>query len=204
MANRKSTEDQSKPKGPKPSRTNDAAPMPPTAAAPSGSREDGPFEGGVRAYEKRSKVSSDAPKKRDGADSDAGEPLKKQELIEMVVARSDVTRKFAKPVIEAMLAVLGEALAEGRDLNLQPLGKVKRKRVKDAAKARIIVANIRQPHGAGAQAAQGAPAGQDNAMKPGSTPGSGSAALGGEGPSNPAAPLRHPLKEAVADDGEGR
>ncbi len=75
---------------------------------------------------------------------DGGAPLKKQELIAKVVERSDVSKKHVKPVIEAMLAVLGEAIAEGRELNLQPLGKVKRKRIKETDKARVIVASIRQ------------------------------------------------------------
>ncbi|MCZ4351403.1 HU family DNA-binding protein [Roseovarius aestuarii] len=70
--------------------------------------------------------------------------LKKQELIALIVERSDVAKKYAKPVIEAMLDVLGEALAEGRELNLQPMGKIKQNRVKETAKARVIVAKIRQ------------------------------------------------------------
>ena len=116
---------------------------------------------------------------------DAGDnPLKKQELIAKVVERSEVAKKHAKPVIEAMLAVLGDALADGRDLNLQPMGKVKRKRVKDTEKARIIVANIRQPKAAGA----GDKPANTGAPLPGSTPGG---ALGGP-------------KVPVAEGGEGR
>ena len=70
--------------------------------------------------------------------------MKKQELIEKVVDRSDIKKKDAKPVIEAMLEVLGEALADGRELNLQPLGKFKLNRIKDTPNARVIVAKIRQ------------------------------------------------------------
>ncbi|SLN61433.1 Bacterial DNA-binding protein [Roseovarius litorisediminis] len=70
--------------------------------------------------------------------------LKKRELIDRVVERSDIKTKFAKPVIEAALAVLGEALAEGRELNLQPMGKLKYNRTKETENARIIVAKIRQ------------------------------------------------------------
>ena len=47
-------------------------------------------------------------------------------------------------VVEAMLAVLGEALADGRTLNLQPLGKVKINRMKQVAKDRVIICKIRQ------------------------------------------------------------
>ncbi|QIE44412.1 DNA-binding protein [Pseudohalocynthiibacter aestuariivivens] len=78
--------------------------------------------------------------------------MKKQELLAKVVERSDIKKKYAKPVVEAMIAVLGEALAEGRELNLQPLGKLKHNRTKETPTARIIVAKIRQkkPRAAGA------------------------------------------------------
>lgn len=71
--------------------------------------------------------------------------LKKQELLAMVVDRADVKKKTAKPVVEAVLAILGEALAEGREFNLQPLGKFKHNRTKDSANARVIIGKIRQP-----------------------------------------------------------
>ena len=70
--------------------------------------------------------------------------LRKKELIERVVARSGIKKKDAKPVIEAMLSVLGESLANGEDLNLQPLGKVMVKRVKEHANAKVMVTRIRQ------------------------------------------------------------
>ncbi|HKL45033.1 MAG TPA: HU family DNA-binding protein [Roseovarius sp.] len=70
--------------------------------------------------------------------------LKRQELLAQVVARSDVKKKFAKPVLEAALALIGEALAEGRELNLAPMGKVKINRTKQMANGRVIVARIRQ------------------------------------------------------------
>jgi len=75
----------------------------------------------------------------------AAPELKKPELIDEVIKRADMRKKFAKPVVEAMLEVLGEALAEGRELNLPPMGKVKLNRMRDGAHARIIVAKIRQP-----------------------------------------------------------
>lgn len=80
------------------------------------------------------------------SDTDAPEmlELKKQELVNIVVDRSDIQKKYAKPVVEAVLAVLGEALASGRELNLQPLGKVKLNRTREMDEARVIVAKIRQ------------------------------------------------------------
>jgi DNA-binding protein HU-alpha len=70
--------------------------------------------------------------------------LKRQELLAQVVARTEVKKKFAKPVLEAALAVIGEALAEGRDLNLAPLGKVRISRSRQLANGRVLVARIRQ------------------------------------------------------------
>ncbi|CUH80352.1 HU family DNA-binding protein [Tropicibacter naphthalenivorans] len=71
--------------------------------------------------------------------------LKKRELIEMAVERSGVKKRDAKPAIEAVLAILGEALAEGRELNLQPLGKLKVTRMKKGDNGQIINARVRQP-----------------------------------------------------------
>ena len=70
--------------------------------------------------------------------------LKKRELIDLVVERSGVRKKDAKPVVEAMLAVLGEALSEGREMNLQPLGKLRINRVEEKGNGRVIVCKLRQ------------------------------------------------------------
>ena len=83
------------------------------------------------------------------AESEASETqslpdLKRQELLALVVKRSDIKKKFAKPVLEAMLAVMGEALAEGRELNLAPMGKVKINRVRELGNGRVIIARVRQ------------------------------------------------------------
>lgn len=70
--------------------------------------------------------------------------LKKQELLASVIERSGVKKKFAKPVVEALLAELGEAVGEGREFNLEPFGKLKQVRTTDQAKARVVTARIRQ------------------------------------------------------------
>ena len=57
----------------------------------------------------------------------AGPMMRKKELIEAVVAQSGVKKRDAKPVIEAMLSVLGNAISSGRELNLEPLGKFRTK-----------------------------------------------------------------------------
>lgn len=86
--------------------------------------------------------------------AETGPELKKQELLEKLVDRADVQKKLAKPVLDAVLELLGEALAEGRDLNLPPLGKIKVNRVKDMAQARVIVAKIRQSKAESSAAAE--------------------------------------------------
>ncbi|MFP4328215.1 MAG: HU family DNA-binding protein [Paracoccaceae bacterium] len=70
--------------------------------------------------------------------------MRKRELIDAVVTRSGIKKKDAKPVVEAMLAVLGETLAEGREINLLPLGKGKINRAHETANGRVIVLRLRQ------------------------------------------------------------
>jgi len=70
--------------------------------------------------------------------------MKKKELIDKVVLRSGIKKKDAKPVVEAMLAVLGETIADERELNLQPLGKLKINRIKHVGQDRIIICRVRQ------------------------------------------------------------
>lgn len=71
--------------------------------------------------------------------------LKKAELVDAVVERTGVKKRDAKPAVEAALALMGEALAEGRDLNLRTLGKIKVKRKKELSNGAVLVARIRQP-----------------------------------------------------------
>ncbi|MDG1067071.1 MAG: HU family DNA-binding protein [Sulfitobacter sp.] len=62
----------------------------------------------------------------------------------MVVDRSGMKKKDVKPIVEAMLAVLGDALAEQREMNLQPLGKLKVQRGKELPDGRALVLKLRQ------------------------------------------------------------
>lgn len=70
--------------------------------------------------------------------------LRKKELIDRVVARSGIKKKDAKPTIEAMLAVLGEALQKGEELNLHPMGKMKVTRVIEKPNATVMVTKVRR------------------------------------------------------------
>ncbi|MBR9765434.1 MAG: HU family DNA-binding protein [Rhodobacteraceae bacterium] len=90
-------------------------------------------------------LTAEQPGKTDSGDGEAPQAeLKKKELIERVVERSGVKKKDAKPVVEAMLTVLGEALGEGRELSLQPLGKLRVTRAKDLPNGKLMVTRIRQ------------------------------------------------------------
>ncbi|MGC1504770.1 MAG: HU family DNA-binding protein [Sulfitobacter sp.] len=70
--------------------------------------------------------------------------MRKKELIETVVERSGLKKKDVKPVVEMMLTVLGDAIADNRELNLPPLGRLKIRREKKLPNGRIVVAKIRQ------------------------------------------------------------
>jgi len=90
-----------------------------------------------------------------------GPELKKKELIDLVVARSGVKKKEAKPVVEAMLAVLGETIASGRELNLQPFGKLRINRVTDKGNGNVIICKLRQSKSAIDKANEGLAAPRD-------------------------------------------
>ena len=81
--------------------------------------------------------------------SNDGPELKKRELVDLVVDRAGIKKKDAKPAIEAALAILGEAIASGRELNLQPLGKLRINRVEDKDNGRVIVCKLRQSNSTG-------------------------------------------------------
>lgn len=77
--------------------------------------------------------------------------LKKRELLDLVAERSGLRKNQIKPAVEAMMEILGEAIAEGRELNLEPFGKLKHQRAKETSNARVTVAKIRQNKSARAQ-----------------------------------------------------
>jgi DNA-binding protein HU-alpha len=90
-----------------------------------------------------------------------GNELRKKELFDLVVARSGMKKKDVKPVVEAMLAVLGDAFAEQREMNLQPLGKVKVQRGKELPDGRALVLKLRQKSAKLNEAAHQGQAGTD-------------------------------------------
>jgi len=104
--------------------------------------------------------------------------LGKRELVDRVVAASGIKKKAAKPVVEAMLKELGDALSREEALNLQPFGKASIKRNKDMPNAEVIELRLRrsklavQAAEASAQdpAGQGADPGPENDVEPGADP----------------------------------
>lgn len=82
--------------------------------------------------------------------------MKKRELIKAVMARSGARQKLAKPVVEAMLAIMGETLAEGRELNLPPMGKIKIQRQKKVSGGIVSVLKMRRTDNMVANAAENA------------------------------------------------
>ena len=73
-----------------------------------------------------------------------GPAMRKKEIIEAVVARSGLKKRDIKPAIDQLLAVMGEALADGRELVVPPLGRVKVHKKKDVAKKTIYFTKIHQ------------------------------------------------------------
>ena len=82
-----------------------------------------------------------------------GTVMGKKELIDSVVAQSGLKKKTVKPVVETMLAVLGEALQQNRELNLQPFGRLKVRKERNLQNGRMVVAKIRQSGQTGAPTA---------------------------------------------------
>ena len=70
--------------------------------------------------------------------------LKKPELIDRVVALSGVKKKDAKPVVEAMLSVLGQAISDGEAPNVQPFGRMRIVKSKDLPNGQAITLKLRR------------------------------------------------------------
>ena len=76
-------------------------------------------------------------------------PLRKPAFMERALARTDVKKRDAKPAIEAALAVLGEALSGGEEVNLPPLGKVRVVRARELdSGAHVLTLKLRTPNDA--------------------------------------------------------
>lgn len=92
---------------------------------------------------------------------EAAPVLRKKELLERVIKRSGEKKKAVKPIVEATLGILGEALAAGEELVLPPFGKARVNRQKDVGSAEMLVIKLRRQGDKPAGAAEGATAAAD-------------------------------------------
>ncbi|RID91517.1 hypothetical protein D2N39_12495 [Gemmobacter lutimaris] len=77
----------------------------------------------------------------------AGEALKMKQLVTQVAAATGAKKPVVKSVAEAVLALMGDALSKGQDLNLPPLGKAKVGRQKGTAGDELIVVKLKRGGG---------------------------------------------------------
>ncbi len=70
--------------------------------------------------------------------------LTKRALLERVATRTGLRKAQVRPVIEAMLAELGEALVREEVLKLQPLGVMRVVRSIEGEKADVLVCKLRR------------------------------------------------------------
>ena len=72
-------------------------------------------------------VSNTTPEKGSGAEdpTPAADELRMKEFLDRVADRAEMKRSDARAAAKLALEVLGEALAEGRDMRLPGLGKLK-------------------------------------------------------------------------------
>ena len=76
--------------------------------------------------------------------------LRKKDFIDRAIERSGVKKADAKAAIDATLAVLAEALANGEEIILPPLGKLKVTREKAHPRGRILMLRLQLiPEGPG-------------------------------------------------------
>ncbi|WP_421703897.1 HU family DNA-binding protein [Aliiroseovarius sp.] len=70
--------------------------------------------------------------------------LNKRSLVERVAARAGVRKAQARPIVDAMLDELGEALTRKEVLKLQPLGVMRVARMKETDNANVLVCKLRR------------------------------------------------------------
>ena len=72
--------------------------------------------------------------------------LSRRELINRIADETGVKKRMVRPVVDAMLRELGDALSEGKQLNLKPLGKAVVKRSQELPNGEVLVLRLRRTH----------------------------------------------------------
>ena len=70
--------------------------------------------------------------------------MQKKEFLDRVVAASGTGRSAARPIIDAVLEQLGEAIAAGETLAIPPFGKARVSRQRDVRGSEIITMRLRR------------------------------------------------------------
>ena len=70
--------------------------------------------------------------------------VKLKDLIDRVARSSGAKRNVVKPIVEATLKVVGEALDAGESLTLQPLGRIKVNRSKESGGGSTLTIKLRR------------------------------------------------------------
>ena len=80
--------------------------------------------------------------------------LTKKEMVERMVASTGMKKGDARRALEATMAAVAQALREGYNLSLPPLGKVKIARTKDTPNGKMVVlrAKLKEPETAAPKA----------------------------------------------------
>ena len=100
---------------------------------------------------KTTKKSTTAKPKATAKAATAAEPklIKKPDLLDEVVAKTNLKKRDVKPAVEAAFALLGDALREGAEVNFPPLGKVRVVKSKDLDEgAAVLTLKLRMPKNA--------------------------------------------------------
>ena len=72
--------------------------------------------------------------------------MRTKDLVEAIAPNVSVKRKDLRPLMEAVFKAMGDALAEGKSLNIPPLGKILVKKERKGENADTIVLRLRRQH----------------------------------------------------------
>ena len=92
--------------------------------------------------------------------------LRKKDMLERLTERTGLRKNQIKPVLEAVLAELGDALIKGESLNLPPLGKLTVNRSIAQEKADVVICKLRRAKASAVSGAMENAAAKENAVSP--------------------------------------